>query len=175
MAAQLAALDSAQSYRLRLDLQHDGALRWTRTALTPLLPGPAQLLLASRPVPAAEAALLTHKTSLRSAYDAAIQQAMARKAFDAIFVNARGEVTEGARSNLLVKMEGHWYTPALACGVLPGVLRSRLLARCPAISERVLGLEDVLSAQDLRVCSALRGLQRAQWLTDAAGAVLRLA
>jgi hypothetical protein len=55
------------------------------------------------------------------------------------------------------------------------VLRSRLLARCPAITERVLGLDEVLSAQDLRVCSALRGLQRAQWLTDASGAVLRLA
>jgi len=174
LAAQLAALNPTVSYRLRLDLHQDGTLLWTHAVRTPLPAGPAKLLLATQPLPTAQTALLNHKTSLRSAYDAAIQQAIAKDAFDAIFVNTKGEVTEGARSNLLVKIDGRWYTPALACGVLPGVLRSRLMARCPAIRERVMRLEEVLSAQELRVCSALRGVQRAQWLTDAKGTVARL-
>jgi para-aminobenzoate synthetase/4-amino-4-deoxychorismate lyase len=118
--------------------------------------------------------LLNHKTSLRSAYDAAIQQAVANSAFDSVFVNARGEVTEGARSNLLVKLDGRWWTPALASGVLAGVLRQRLMQRCPQLKERVLGLDEVLAAQGLAVCSALRGLQRAQWLRGSDGSVLRL-
>jgi para-aminobenzoate synthetase/4-amino-4-deoxychorismate lyase len=99
---------------------------------------------------------------------------MGLDAFDAVFVNAAGEVTEGARSNLLAKLNGRWYTPPLESGVLCGVMRSRLLARCPGITERALSLEDVLSAQELLVCSALRGLQRAVWLKDNAGAVFRL-
>jgi hypothetical protein len=51
------------------------------------------------------------------------------------------------------------------------VLRQRLLQRCPHIGERVLLLEQVLSAQELVVCSALRGLQRAAWLKGADGLV----
>ena len=174
LAAQLLALDAQQNYRLRLDLQQDGRLLWTQTLLTPLPPGPALLLLSRSPVPAAEAALLNHKTSLRSSYDAAIQQAMARQAFDAIFMNERGEVSEGARSTLLAKIDGQWWTPPLASGVLAGVMRARLLARCPALKERVLKVEEVLCAQELLVCSALRGLQRAQWLKDAQGAAEQL-
>ncbi len=174
LAQQLAGLDGQRSYRLRLDLHHDGSLGCQHTELAPLAPGPARLLLSTDAVPAAEAALLQHKTSLRSHYDAAIRQAIAQQAFDAIFVNAHGEVTEGARSTLLARINGRWYTPTLSSGVLCGVMRQRLLARCPAIEERVLGLAEVLSAQTLVVCSALRGLQRAEWLRDGAGQVRRL-
>jgi para-aminobenzoate synthetase/4-amino-4-deoxychorismate lyase len=173
LAQQLRALDPTRCYRLRLDLQPDGRLHWKQALLLPLPPGPALLLLSQQAVPVAEAALLNHKTSLRSTYDAAIQQATAQQAFDSVFVNARGEVTEGARSNLLVKMDGRWWTPPLSSGVLSGVLRGRLLARCPALMERVLRLDEVLAAQDLRVCSALRGLQHAAWLKDVQGVVVR--
>ncbi len=174
LAACLLTLDPRQSYRLRLDLQHHGGTRVQHSPLTALPAGPAVLVLSTIPVPAQEAALLNHKTSLRSAYDAAIQKAVACNAFDTIFLNARGEVCEGARSSLLVQLEGRWWTPPLRSGVLAGVMRQRLLQRYPHIGERVLRLDEVLSAQALAVCSSLRGLQRAQWLTDAAGHLLRV-
>jgi para-aminobenzoate synthetase/4-amino-4-deoxychorismate lyase len=168
---RVASLDPHQPWRLRLDLRQDGHIRVQHSGLAALASGPAQLVLAAASVPAAESVLLNHKTSLRGAYDAAIQQAMVHGAFDAIFVNARGEVTEGARSSLFVKLEGRWWTPPLSSGVLAGVLRQRLLQRCPHIGERVLLLEQLLSAQELVVCSALRGLQRAAWLKGADGLV----
>ena len=174
LAQHLTGLDAQRNYRLRLDLHHDGSLVCQHAELAPLPPGPAPLLLSADAVPPAEAALLQHKTSLRSHYDAAIRQAMAQQAFDAVFVNARGEVTEGARSTLFAKIGGRWYTPPLSSGVLAGVMRQRLLAGCPAIEERVLNLDAVLSAQDLMVCSALRGLQRAEWLRDGTGAIVKL-
>lgn len=174
LSAQLLALDASQRYRLRLDLQHDGSIRVQTSALDPLPPGPALLLLAAAPVPAPEAALLNYKTSLRSAYDAAIRAAISHQAFDTVFVNQRGEVTEGARSSLLVKIKDRWWTPPLESGVLAGVMRQRLLQRYPQIGERVLSLDDVLSAQQLMVCSALRGLQRAQWLKKPKGEPLRV-
>jgi para-aminobenzoate synthetase/4-amino-4-deoxychorismate lyase len=173
LAQQLQALDAAQIYRLRLDLCHDGRSQWKHAAITPLA-GPALLVLAHSVLPTAESALLEHKTSLRSHYDAAIQKAMTLGAFDAVYLNDRGEVTEGARSTLFYQLQGRWYTPPLASGVLAGVLRQRLLQRCPAIAERAIGLPELFTAQSMRVGSALRGLQEAIWLRDTSGAVLRL-
>lgn len=171
LGAHLATLPSQQNFRLRLDLHHDGRMTLQHAAIAALPPGPARLLLSASPVPAQEAALLQHKTSLRTAYDTAIQKAVAHHAFDTVFVNDRGEVCEGARSTLLVQRDGRWYTPALDCGVLQGVMRMRMLQRYPAITEKTLPLQEVLSAQSLLVCSALRGLQRAEWIRDANGAV----
>jgi para-aminobenzoate synthetase/4-amino-4-deoxychorismate lyase len=174
LQAQLLSLNTNQSHRLRLDLQHDGQLRVQTSPLEPPAPGPALLLLATTPLPSPEAALLNHKTSLRSRYDDAIRKAISQQAFDTVFLNERAEVTEGARSSLLVKIDDRWWTPPLASGVLAGVMRQRLLQRFPQIGERVLSLEEVLSAQHLVVCSALRGLQRAQWFKDPKGKILRV-
>ena len=174
LAAQLRKLDSNQSYRLRLDLRHDGRIEMQSSLLTPLPTGPAPLLLSASTLPAPEAALLNHKTSLRGSYDDAVRKAINHQAFDAIFLNEQSEVTEGARSSLFVKINGQWCTPPLASGVLAGVMRQRLLQRFPQIREKVLSLNEVTQAQQLLVCSALRGLQRAHWLKDANGDVLRI-
>jgi para-aminobenzoate synthetase/4-amino-4-deoxychorismate lyase len=174
LATQLLNLDANRSYRLRLDLQHDGRIGLQTSLLIPQPAGLALLLLAAGPIPASESALLNHKTSLRSTYDAAIQKAIAHQAFDTIFLNGQAEVTEGARCSLFVKTDGRWWTPPLSSGVLAGVMRQRLLQRFPQICEKVLGLDDVKSAQQLVVCSALRGLQRAQWLRDLNGELLRV-
>jgi para-aminobenzoate synthetase/4-amino-4-deoxychorismate lyase len=173
LSTQLRVLDASRIYRLRLDLQHDGQVRVQTSLLEPLPPGPARLLLAAHPVAAQEAALANHKTSLRSTYDTAIREAIRHQAFDVIFTNHRDEVTEGARCSLFVKLDDRWWTPPLASGALAGVMRQRLLQRFPQISERVLSLDEVLSASQLVVCSALRGLQTAQWAKDAKGEILR--
>jgi len=168
----LDTLNPTQAHRVRLDLNHDGTVRVQHAVLQPLPSGPARLVVSAQPVRASEAMLLNHKTSLRSDYDAGIQKAIARGAFDAIFVNAQGEVCEGARSNLFVKHNGRWVTPPLASGVLSGVLRTRLMQRSNHVEEKVLDLDSVLQADALMVCSALRGIQRAEWLRDAAGQVV---
>jgi para-aminobenzoate synthetase/4-amino-4-deoxychorismate lyase len=174
LAAQLLNLLANQTYRLRLDLSQSGRIGLQTSPLEALAPGPVWLLLSANPVPATEAVLSNHKTSLRHCYDAAIRQAIAHRAFDMVFLNAKAEVCEGARSSIFVKIKGRWYTPPLASGVLAGVMRQRLLQRFPQIIECVLRLDDVRAAEDMVVCSALRGLQRAQWLKDAHGALLRL-
>ncbi len=50
-------------------------------------------------------------------------------------------------------------TPPLACGVLPGVMRSVLLEdRAFNAVEAVMTRDDLLSAQAIVVCNALRGV-----------------
>ena len=73
--------------------------------------------------------LLRHKTTARGAYDRALAGiADDPRCFDVVFLNHRGEVAEGARSNVFVERDGVLVTPPVASGALPGVLRAELLA-----------------------------------------------
>ena len=57
-----------------------------------------------------------------------------------ILWNEKGEITETAIANIVVEIEGRMLTPKLECGLLPGTLRSHLLAK-GEISEQVIPLE----------------------------------
>ncbi|WP_321805234.1 bifunctional anthranilate synthase component I family protein/class IV aminotransferase [Burkholderia sp. BCC1993] len=159
--ARCAALDGDGPYRMKLALAKDGTVDITAAVLKPLPAGPVGVMLASAHGFAptrTDDALLLHKTTHRAEYDRAWQAAEALGGFDMLFVNERGEVTEGGRSNVFVKRDGVWLTPPLSCGVLPGVMRGVLLDD-PALGakERVLTLDDVLNADELMICNALRG------------------
>lgn len=154
--AACAALAPATPFRLRLALSQADGLNLTTAALTPL-PGPVRVLLAGETT-RADDVFLRHKTSVRARYDAAWRDAEARGAFDTLFFNQRGELTEGGRSNVFVKLGGQWLTPPLTSGVLPGVMRSVLLAD-PSwnASERAITRAMLGEAQEIVICNALRG------------------
>lgn len=146
--------------RLRLALSQSGASSLHSAPLTPLA-GPVRLLLSDAPT-GADDLFLRHKTTRRARYDAGWRAAEAEAAFDTLFFNQRGELTEGGRSNVFVKLDGRWYTPPLASGVLPGVMRGVLLADANwAARERVLTRALLEQAEDIVVCNALRGAVRA--------------
>ena len=168
--ARCAALDGDGPYRMKLALAKDGAVEITAAPLKPLPAGPVRVMLASEHGFAptrTDDALLLHKTTRRAEYDRAWQEAEAVGGFDMLFVNERGEVTEGGRSNLFVKLDGQWVTPPLSCGVLPGVMRG-LLLEDPALGaqERALTLDEVLNAEDLMICNALRGPMAARLVRE---------
>ena len=79
-------------------------------------------------------------------------------ALEVLFVDPDGFLTEGSFTNLFVERGGQLLTPPLARGLLPGVLRARLLAEGKAF-------EADLTAGDLRsrflLGNAVRGLMRA--------------
>lgn len=152
-------VDPASWHRLRIDLSRDGTVRCRSSVLAALPDGPVRLLAPLGAVPRHEGALLAHKTSLRTAYDAAVQEAEALGAFDRLFVNHDGVLTEGGRSTLLVKLDGRWYTPPLSAGLLPGVLRAALLDDPVwGLTERTLWPDALDQAEALAVCNALRGV-----------------
>ncbi|MCO8645083.1 aminodeoxychorismate synthase component I [Burkholderia multivorans] len=159
--ARCAALDGDGPYRMKLSLAKDGTLDIVAAALKPLPAGPVRVWLGAdhgfAPTRANDA-LLLHKTTRRADYDRAWQAAEALGGFDMLFVNERGELTEGGRSNLFVKLDGQWVTPPLASGVLPGVMRAVLLED-PAFGavERIVTRDDLARAQALLLTNALRG------------------
>jgi para-aminobenzoate synthetase/4-amino-4-deoxychorismate lyase len=142
------------AHRMRLALRHDGQCTIQSALLSPL-PQPVKVLL-SREHTTAGDLFLRHKSTVREAYDAAWRGAEAQGAFDMLFCNENDELTEGGRSNLFVKLDGQWCTPPLAGGLLPGVMRTVLLAEWNAI-ERRLTLDDLRRAEEVVVCNALRG------------------
>ena len=158
--ACLALPQDASLHRLRLALDAHDRLTLTAAPLAPLQE-PVRLVLAAEPTDSGDV-FLRHKTSVRSRYDAAWRAAEAEGAFDALFFNERGELTEGGRSNVFVRIDGEWITPPLSCGLLPGVMRATMLA-APAwrASERVITREMLGRAEGIVVCNALRGPLRA--------------
>jgi len=147
-------------HRLRIALRRNGACVLQSAPLAPLQE-PVRVLLAEERTDARDL-FLRHKTSVRERYDKAWRAAEAQGAFDMLFCNVDGELTEGARSNVFLKLDGRWYTPPLSSGVLPGIMRTVLLAD-PVwnAEERRLFPDDLRRAQEIVVCNALRGALRA--------------
>jgi branched-subunit amino acid aminotransferase/4-amino-4-deoxychorismate lyase len=161
-----AELLSNAPQRIRIALQRSGEIQIQSSPLSPLEPGPVKLLLASdwgfAPQPSGNA-LLLHKTSLRHGYDQAWQMAETLAAFDMLFCNDRGELTEGGRSNVFLRIDGRWWTPPLTSALLPGVMRAVLLEDPQfGAAERVLCPGDLERADELIVCNSLRGTLQAQ-------------
>ena len=77
-----------------------------------------------------------------------------------LFLNLRGEVTEGAISNIFIEKNGRWFTPRVECGLLAGVYRRHVLEMRGNVEERVLTLDDLRGADAIYLSNAVRGLRR---------------
>jgi branched-chain amino acid aminotransferase len=78
----------------------------------------------------------------------ALREAQARGAEEALLLNQRGEIAEGASTNLFVVRGGTLITPVLEAGILAGITREVVLEIARALSQPV--REDVLRPDDLR-------------------------
>ncbi|RFP12777.1 MULTISPECIES: aminodeoxychorismate synthase component I [unclassified Duganella] len=155
-----AMLDAGVDYRVRLALSSAGAFSVQHAPVTPLTE-PVRVLLAPDATESGDL-FLRHKTSIRSRYDAAWREAEAQGAFDTLFFNERGELTEGGRTNVFVRVDGRWLTPPLSSGVLPGVMRGVMLDDPQwQASEAVITRAMLAAADEIIVCNALRGAMRA--------------
>ncbi|MDX2266334.1 MAG: aminodeoxychorismate synthase component I [Hyphomicrobiales bacterium] len=105
---------------------------------------------------------LYHKTTNRRFYDDERARLQTLLGVDeAVFLNERGELTEGSFTNLFIEKGGRLLTPARSCGLLGGVLRAELLDRRLAC-EAVLTLRDLADADAIWLGNSVRGLIRAE-------------
>jgi para-aminobenzoate synthetase/4-amino-4-deoxychorismate lyase len=152
---QAATFRLAGPSRVRLMLSPSGAIA---IAIAPLEPPPEEpVSVALRPLPvSADDFRLAHKTSDRAFYD---EPRRASGAFETIFTDAGGFVSEGSFTTVFVERDGKLVTPPLARGVLPGILRERLIEEGNA-TEGDLTADDL--ADGVLIGNALRGLIRAR-------------
>jgi para-aminobenzoate synthetase/4-amino-4-deoxychorismate lyase len=105
---------------------------------------------------------LAHKTTNRAFYDQPRQRAHDEHGFDElVFLNERGEVTEGSFTNIFIERDGVLLTPDLSSGLLPGTLRAELIATGKARAV-VLTLADLYAADAIWLGNSVRGLIRAE-------------
>jgi len=159
--------DQFISYRLRIDLDVDGALTYKISPLetipenvkifwaSDILPNPNDAIMRSGNI------LLRHKVSSRDTYDMAWQKAQSLGGFDALFINEKGFVTEGGRTSIFIQSttQDRWLTPPVSAGLLPGVMRSVIL-NDPQWNahETDLSIDEVRSAKRIILTNALRGV-----------------
>lgn len=156
-ACQTAVGDSTLPQRMRLLLTRNGFhVEAVATEVAPkffmdLESPPRMVCLDSQPSVHSADALLKHKTTWRFHYTAARQRTIAQgsEIFDVVMFNERREITETSIANVAVETEHGWRTPALHCGLLPGVMRAQLLED-GMLQEGIVSLDDLVSA-------ALRG------------------
>jgi para-aminobenzoate synthetase/4-amino-4-deoxychorismate lyase len=159
---QVAGLAPGVPTRIRLALHKDGRFEIAVAPLEPLPSGPVEVLLATAPLDDPHG-LLAHKTTLRSRYDAGIRMAQTRGAFDSLFFDSEGWLTEGGRSNVFLRIDGEWLTPPVGRGVLPGTMRAALLDDPEwCAREHPLRVEDLLRAERIVLSNALRGVIEAR-------------
>lgn len=151
-------LPADRTFRIRLLLSFTGQIEISPTAFDPS-DAPITIRLASERTDSADV-FLRHKTTHRQFYDRHLAEAQAAGYDEVLFLNQRGELTEGAISNLFIERDARLLTPPLTSGILPGIYRRHILETNPQAEERILTIDDLQSAAAIYLCNSLRGIRR---------------
>lgn len=148
-----------QIYKIRMTIDLAGNIAASVSKVEVAPAGPLVVGLAQNTIDSLDP-VRQHKSSRRSLYDRASVVAREQGLADVLFMNQRGELVEGAISNIFVETDDGWYTPPLQSGALPGVLRAEMLeAEFPGLKEKTLFLPDIRMVRRLYIGNALRGLR----------------
>ena len=77
---------------------------------------------------------------------------------DVLLYNHNDEVTESTIANLVVRIAGELFTPPIACGLLREPF-ARSCWRNGQVRERIITLDEVLTADALYLVNSVRGLR----------------
>lgn len=169
---ELASSFDSDCYRVRVSLAKDGRYQFDSTSCGE----PENLCLPERPdgetvrrnlpvIKLAEEKVipigpwLYHKTTRRQLYDEHHLKAQNAGLYDYLFVNERDEITEGSITNIIVYCAGKYKTPPVSSGLLPGIMRKKLLSDAfPDLQEEVVKVADLKRAEAIFVCNSVRGV-----------------
>lgn len=158
--ARIDALTGQGALRCRLTLDAAGDLDLTAAPLPAAANRPWRVAIHPERLQADDP-WLAHKTSNRALYDTA-RAGLPDGVDEYLFLNDRDEVCEGTITNLFVTLaDGRKVTPALSSGLLPGILRSALLAAGQVV-EAVVTPRMLAEAQAITLGNSLRGEVPAQ-------------
>ena len=146
--------------RIRLLLTREGAVEVMSQPFAPLAPDAVWTLAIANTRLDSGDPLLRHKTTRRDIYDAARAEFSREEPDEVVLLNERGDVCEGTITSIFIDQgDGRLLTPALACGLLPGVLRGEMIDVGRA-AETVLTVGDLRVAKAIFAGNSLRGLIR---------------
>jgi para-aminobenzoate synthetase/4-amino-4-deoxychorismate lyase len=154
-------------YKVRLKLGQTGQVHGKARQLQQAASNAEQIVVLSSVRTDPQNRMYYHKTTQRALYDRATHLAQENGYADMIFLNEKGEVTEGATNNIFIERNGYLLTPPVDCGLLNGIYRQYILKENPNAREAVLHLHDLLAAEKIYICNAIRGLRHVKFKEEA--------
>lgn len=140
-------------HKVRILLAADGTYTIEAQEINPTPPLIRPVRLSEQRVASGDL-FLYHKTTNRALYDRELESAP--ECYDIIFMNERDEITEGGFNNIVISANGELLTPAIRCGLLPGVLREKLI-ESGGIREAIISPEQLLKADRIWLINSVRG------------------
>lgn len=107
--------------------------------------------------------LAGHKTHNYLENLLALESARGRGCYETLRLNSKGQVAEGAISNIFFVRDGSLHTPCAQTGLLPGVVRSEIMQSL-AVEEGSYALSDLFSADAVFLTNASIGFCPVDWL-----------
>lgn len=160
-------LDQKNAYKIRIEYNSFGQFLIESSDANPINQ-PIKLTIASERVDSSNI-LFQHKTtaeSVRGFYNQLFKKYREeKKCFDVLFLNKKGYITETSIFNILIELNGKYYTPKITDGLLPGIGREILLENGfnkQKIIEKNISLDELLSAENIWVINSIRGLLKSE-------------
>ena len=144
----LAELDPSTDYRLRISIAKSGKATCQLEKLQALPEAFCRAILVPQ-----NANLQQPFTYFKTSYRPHLSLGQQEQ----IYYNAQGQLLESSIGNLVLQLDGHLYTPPVELGLLNGIYRQHLLAT-GQVTEKILSLDDLKSAERIYACNTLRGL-----------------
>ena len=162
MQSALQKIQADSQQKCRLVLSENGSLSVEHEDYKPF-PLPIKLALSKHAL-SLGVQEYRHKVLARDFYDGERSRVSALTgALEVIFLNPEDEICEGSFSSLFAEIDGQLVTPPLSSGLLPGVLRSKLLQTGEAISQK-LTKKDLECADKIYIGNSLRGMLPAEFI-----------
>ena len=161
IAEKLSPLKNTMRIRLRLNFDGQAELEAFPLPRSGWVAEPVKVKLSDRHT-SSDNIFLHHKTTSRRFYNDNFHEAAESGYGEVIFSNERGEITEGAISNLFIQaQDSFWYTPPLNSGLLPGIWRAETIKKLNA-AEKVLFADDLRRAKQIILGNSVRGTGKAE-------------
>jgi len=155
-------ISAESNYKIRITLSKNGVLAIDYSEISvPSPPKKRFITLYSEERTHKENILLQHKTTdsrIRRYYNDVLST-ISDQYYDVIFMNQEGHITESARANIFIQRHGKILTPAVPCGLLPGIMRQKLLEENTSIKQTCLTPMDLYQAEKIWLTNAVRGVE----------------
>ncbi len=149
--------NNQEKYRVRLLLFRDGQINISSSKLNDIGKLPKQAIISNYRIDQSNR-FFYHKTTNRDLYDSELKKAREKGYYEVIFLNNKGEVTEGSISNIFLENNGKLYTPPVDCGLLNGVYRRFAFENGFPVEEKVLFEKDLFEADKVYLTNSVRGM-----------------
>lgn len=151
----LSNIENQKKYKLKINLNKTGKIK---THLKEIVSDQSEIkIILSASRTNSQNKFQYFKTTNRKLYDQEFGFYHSKGFFDVIYLNERGELTEGTRTNIFINQGSMTITPSLRSGILPGIYRKYLLKQNTNIKERSVTIQDLISAEEIILTNSVRG------------------